>query len=254
MDTRYWGPSGWKLLHSITFNYDKDKKEYYKEFFYNIAFVLPCKFCRKSYSEYITELPIEDSLSSKEEFTKWFWKIHNKVNDKLRSQGLCKDKNPEFSFVKKMYNEKLHQGCSKVNFEGWEFLFSVVEGHPYSKLSLGSNPFASVFKEVLDSPLERNRNNSMEPSERLIYYKKFWELLPEILPFEEWTTLWKKFDSSHYNTRASLLKNLYKIRCGLEAELELENKTQFLSLCKELRRYKSGCNKSTRSKTCRKKK
>ena len=254
MDTRYWGPSGWKLLHSIAFNYNKDKKEYYKIFFYNIAFVLPCKFCRKSYSEYITELPIEDSLNSKENFTKWLWKIHNKVNDKLRSQGLCKDENQDFSFVKKIYNEKLHQGCSKVNFEGWEFLFSVVEGHPYSKLSLGSNPFASASEEVINTPLERNRNNSMEPSERLVYYKKFWELLPEVLPFEEWSTLWKKFDNGHYNTRASLLKNLYKIRCSLESELELENKTQFLSLCKELRRYKSGCNKSTRSKTCRKKK
>jgi hypothetical protein len=247
MDTRYWGPSGWKLLHSITFNYSKEKKEFYKEFFYNIAFVLPCKFCRKSYSEYITELPVD--LSSKENFTKWLWKIHNKVNDKLRTQGFCKEENPEFSFVKKMYNQKLSQGCSKVNFEGWEFLFSVVEGHPYSKLSLVSKPFASY--EERNTPLERNKNNSMEPSERLLYYKKFWELVPEVLPFQEWTTLWKKFDSSHYNTRASLLKNLYKIRCGLEAELELENKTQFLSLCKELRRYKSGCNKSTRSKTCR---
>ena len=74
----------------------------------------------------------------------------------------------------------------------------------------------------------------MEPSERLIYYKKFWEDLSKVLPFQEWTILWKKFDSATYNTRASLLKNLYKIRCGLETELELENKTQFLSLCKRL--------------------
>ena len=250
MDTRYWGPSGWKLLHSITFSYSKEKKEFYKEFFFNIAFVLPCKFCRKSYSEYITELPVD--VSSKENFTKWLWKIHNKVNEKLRSQNLCNYEDPEFSFVKKMYTQKLIQGCSKVNFEGWEFLFSVVEGHPYSKLSLGSKPFAS--DEECNTPLKRNINNSMEPSERLIYYKKFWEDLSKVLPFQEWTILWKKFDSATYNTRASLLKNLYKIRCGLETELELENKTQFLSLCKELRRYKSGCNKSTRSKTCRKKK
>jgi len=243
MDTRYWGPSGWKLLHSITFSYKPEKKNQYKEFFYNIAFVLPCKFCRKSYSEYITDDPVD--VSSKENFTKWLWRIHNKVNDKLRSQRLCKDENPEFS---KIYTEK----CSKVNFEGWEFLFSVVEGHPYSKLSLGSKPFST--EEVVDNPLERNRNNSMTPSERLIYYKKFWEILPEVLPFQEWTTSWKKFDNGEYNTRVSLLKNLYKIRCGLENELALENKTQFLSLCKELRKYKSGCNKSTRSKTCRKKK
>jgi len=251
MDTLYWGPSGWKLLHSITFSYDEKKKNQYKEFFYNIGFVLPCKFCRKSYSEYTTECPID--VRTKEHFTKWLWKIHNKVNEKLRGQGICNYKDPEFSFVKKMYSD---QECSKVNFEGWEFLFSVVEGHPFSKLSLGSKPFDSNSNSNSDSdtPLKRNQENTMESDERMIYYKKFWELLPKVLPFNSWTQLWKKFDTGEYNTRASLLKNLYKIRCGLESELELENKTQFLSLCKELRRYKSGCNKSTRSKTCRKKK
>ena len=251
MDTRYWGPSGWKLLHSITFSYDENLKDAYEKFFYTIAFILPCKFCRKSYSEYLFNDPIQ--VDSKEHFTKWLWRIHNKVNEKLRSQGLCNYENPSFSLVKNMYEEKLYQGCSKVHFEGWEFLFSIVEAHPTSKLSLGSKPF-DIEDSNLNNPLIKNQYNLLTTEERLKYFTDFWSLLQKVLPFQEWRTLWKKFDTKEYSSRKESLKNLYKIRCSLEKELELENKTKFSSLCKELRSYKSGCNKSKRSKTCRKKK
>ena len=251
MDTRYWGPSGWKLLHSITFSYEEKLKKKYIDFFNVIAFILPCKFCRKSYSEYIINDPVD--ASSKESLTKWLWRIHNKVNDKLRSQGLCSSDDPPFSIVKKLYEQKLNQGCSKIHFEGWEFLFSIVEGHPTSKLSLGSKAFDT--SENINTALLRNMYNTMEPSERLIYFKEFWSILPEVLPFHEWRTLWKKYEpsSSDWDTRIESLKNLYRIRCSLENALELQNKTKFSSLCKELRSYKSGCNKSKKSKTCRKK-
>ena len=249
MDTRYWGPSGWKLLHSITFSYKESLKTKYEEFFYVIAFLLPCKFCRKSYSEYITDDPID--VSSKEHLTKWLWRIHNKVNEKLRSQGLCNHEDPPFSEVKKFYEEKLHRGCSKVNFEGWEFLFSIVESHPTSKLSLSSKPFDNHNNLEINTPLLRNQYNNMDSQERLTYFKKFWILVPKILSFPEWRTIWK--DEGNWNTRAESLKNLYKIRCDLESKLELQNKTKFSNLCRELRSYKSGCNKSKRSKTCRKK-
>lgn len=244
MDTRYWGPSGWKLLHSITFSGDLPSEKDYKDFFNAIAFILPCKYCRKSYTEYILKDPITQS-------SKWLWRIHNCVNDKLRSQRLCTYDDPSYADVKKIYEEKLLQGCSKVHFEGWEFLFSIVEGHPLSRLSLGSKPFSD---EVHDSIHERNMNNSCTPEERMIYYNQFWKLLPKMLPFPEWRTLWKKYDTGNWDTRKESLNNLYAIRCSLEKDLELENKTKFSSLCKELRSYKSGCNKSKRSKTCRRKK
>jgi hypothetical protein len=249
MDTRYWGPSGWKLLHSITFSYEEKLKKQYNDFFYVIAFLLPCKFCRKSYSEYIINDPID--VSSKESFTKWLWRIHNKVNEKLRSQKICNYNDPPFLIVKKLYEEKLSRGCSRVHFEGWEFLFSIVEAHPTSKLSLSSKPFSNPDNIDINTPHLRNIYNTMEPSERLTYYKQFWELVPKVLPFLEWRNLWD--DKGSWDTRTESLKNLYKIRCNLENALELQNKTKFSNLCKELRTYKSGCNKSKRSKTCRKK-
>jgi len=258
MDTRYWGPSGWKLLHSISFSYTDSLKKEYKDFFNAVAYILPCKFCRKSYSEYIIDDPVEKSLDSKEQLTKWLWRIHNKVNEKLRSQRLCNYEDPPFTNVKKIYEEKLHQGCSKVHFEGWEFLFSIVEGHPYSKLSLSSKPFAAdaadVPVDVYKTPLEENMYNKMKPIDRMVYYKLFWTTLAKVLPFKEWRDLWKKYDKKTYDSRSESLKNLYSIRCSLEKDLELQNKTKFSSLCKELSSYKSGCNKSVRSKTCRRKK
>ena len=248
MDTRYWGPSGWKLLHSITFSYEDKLKNYYNDFFYVIAFLLPCKFCRKSYSEYILNDPI--NVKSKESFTKWLWRIHNKVNEKLRGQGLCKYEDPPFSEVKKFYEEKLNRGCSRVIFEGWEFLFSIVEAHPTSKLSIASKPFDISENIQINTPLLRNIYNVMEPNERLTYYKQFWKLVPKVLPFKEWRNLWSDKNQG-WDTRAESLKNLYAIRCDLENKLELQNKTKFSYLCRELRSYKSGCNKSKRSKTCR---
>ena len=252
MDTRYWGPSGWKLLHSITFSYQENIKENYKELFELIAYVLPCKFCRKSYSEYIINDPV--NISSKESLTKWLWRIHNKVNEKLRSQKLCNYDDPPFNSVKKLYEEKLHQGCSKVHFEGWEMLFSIVESHPLSKLSLGSKPFDVPDNIVINTPLLRNMYNLISTDEKLVYFNKFWKILPSVLPFNEWRILWNKYDKKNYNTRKESLKNLYALRCSLENDLDLQNKVEFSSLCKELRSYKSGCNKSKRSKTCRKKK
>ena len=37
MDTRFWGPSGWKLLHSITFNYKGNTVNIDETTVYNIA-------------------------------------------------------------------------------------------------------------------------------------------------------------------------------------------------------------------------
>ena len=251
MDTRYWGPSGWKLLHSISFSYSEKLKNKYKDFFNVVAFVLPCKHCRKSYSEYIIDDPVK--VDSKNDLTRWLWRIHNKVNEKLRSQGLCSYEDPPFSIVKEIYENKLTQGCSKVHFEGWEFLFSIVEAHPYSKLSLGSKPFDIPDSITINTPLLKNMYNTMKPEEKLVYFKRFFSLLPSVLPFPQWRSLWKEFDNGAWSLRQTSLNNLYLIRCSLEKELELLNKTKFISLCKELRSFKSGCNKSKYSKTCRKK-
>ncbi len=88
MDTRFWGPSAWKLMHLVAYNYpDKPSKEDMNNFgmFYNnLKYILPCKYCRISLDKFMSELPIEKYIGSRKKLTEWIYLIHNKVNDKLR--------------------------------------------------------------------------------------------------------------------------------------------------------------------------
>ena len=62
MNTTFWGPSGWEFLHTLTFIYpikpsynDKVKMQ---KFMTSIEYILPCKYCRTSFTKYIKTLPI----------------------------------------------------------------------------------------------------------------------------------------------------------------------------------------------------
>ena len=93
MMTNVWGPPGWVFLHSITMGYpykinpknkkDISRKEYTKIFFNSLGHVFPCKYCRESYSKYISQHPIDKHLNTRKKLVKWFYDIHNKVNQKL---------------------------------------------------------------------------------------------------------------------------------------------------------------------------
>ena len=250
MDTRYWGPSGWRLLHLISFSPTVDPK-YLNAFFWTIPYVLPCKHCRKSFSENMDKEPIDTATSP----ARWLWRMHNKVNAKLRAQHLQKVvADPPFKPVETLYKERLASGCSRTVFEGWEFLFSIAEAHPLSRQLRTSSPIQGhPAIETLYDPLERNRWNVMEPEERLVYYKQFWALLPKVLPFPEWRAAWETASGMNEAfCRNDCLKSLWSIRRHMEKELELLNRTTYDSLCKELKAYRSGCGASMRGKTCRK--
>jgi Erv1 / Alr family len=251
MDTRYWGPSGWRLLHLISFTAEVTPSTC--EFFKMIPYILPCKYCRKSLSEYMIADPVE---CNKKNLPKWLWRIHNDVSHKLRAHRMHVEPDPKFSIVEKIYSERLAAGCSRTVFEGWEFLFSIAEAHPYSRAAKGSTPIADHPPlEDLKTPLERNMWNVMTSEERMPYYNRFWELLPSILPFPEWRKIWKQAASAtgSLHCREGCLKYLWSIRRHMEKNLELINQTNYDSLCKELRNNRSGCTRSVRGKTCRRK-
>lgn len=255
MDTRYWGPSGWRLLHLISFAAAESQvSPDLCAFFETLPYILPCKYCRKSLSEYMKEDPVE---CNKKNIAKWLWRIHNDVNAKLRDQRMHVEPDPSFPIVETIYLERLATGCSRTSFDGWEFLFSVAEAHPLGRAGKSSAPIAGHPPiEVLDTPLERNRWNVMSPEERLPYYNQFWALLPKVLPFPEWKKSWNQAVRAIGlpTCRAECLKYLWQIRKHMEETLELVNRTSYNSLCKELRHYRSGCGVSSRGKTCRRKK
>ena len=96
MQTRIWGPSLWHYSFIMCRNYpnkidiNNEKhlllKKQYKDFFINLQYLLPCKFCRKSYKQFIKELPIDKYLNNKNDITYWFYLIKDKVNKKLINQ------------------------------------------------------------------------------------------------------------------------------------------------------------------------
>jgi len=251
MDTKFWGPSGWKLLHLITFTYEPSHSKEVGKFFELLPFVLPCKFCRASLTEYMDADPID--LKSRPALTKWLWRIHNKVNDKLRSQGLLHEPNPSFNTVKAVYEERVAQGCMRVEFEGWDFLFSVAENHPYSRFSKSLPMEGCPAKESVLCEKDKNRWNMMSADERFNKYVEFWKSLGPVLP-QQWRDAWLScsFQESALEKRTSLIRELWRIRCCMERSLELVNKDEFQSLCKKLVNHRSGCGKKKRAKTCRK--
>jgi hypothetical protein len=88
--TRVFGPYLWGGLHCISFGYpleptDIQKKEY-KDFFCLLGKVLPCKYCRISYDEFINngDTKLTDQvMENRHTFTKWLYDLHNVVNNKL---------------------------------------------------------------------------------------------------------------------------------------------------------------------------
>lgn len=88
--TKIWGEPGWITYHSITFGYPinptEEDKYWYRMHFVSMGYVLPCRYCRESYQKFITtgETALTDiALENRDNFTKWFYKVHCAVNAKL---------------------------------------------------------------------------------------------------------------------------------------------------------------------------
>lgn len=245
MDTRYWGPSGWRLLHLIAASPSTTKS---KQFWKLLPFVLPCKFCRASLSIYYEKHPIP---SNAKDFPEWLYTIHGCVNTKLRSQGLHVAPDPSFEEVQLHYTNYLKEGCTKTWFPGWEFLFSIADNHPDVS---PSHPMPDAPIQVPKTLSERNKYNLLTSKERTQALRNFWASIPAILPFEEWRNSWKNHAGSItkalYNRRSSMAW-LWKIRCGMESDLKQLGDQTFHGLCKEVSKYRSGCSTSKRAKTCR---
>lgn len=80
--TTVWGGPAWLFLHCIAFNYSRERKQGYMDFFKSLSNVLPCGKCRENYKEIITKgkLKLVDKIfKNRETFSKWLFKVHNKV-------------------------------------------------------------------------------------------------------------------------------------------------------------------------------
>lgn len=97
--TKIWGQPGWIFNHAVTFSYPlkptSEQKAKYRNYFIALGDVLPCRYCRESYQKLITHgitALTDDVLESRETLTKWFYQVHEAVNNKLEiNYGLTYD-------------------------------------------------------------------------------------------------------------------------------------------------------------------
>jgi hypothetical protein len=254
MDTRFWGPSGWRLLHLITFAAAADSlpMRHVRIFFKNLPFVLPCKFCRASLADYYGVDPIPTDPA---DLPYWLYRIHNRVNGKLRDQNLLKWRDPSWSEIKRTYTQLFRASCTRSRMIGWDFLFSVAFTTPCAQVA--SSPMANPPPpHVLHTPELRNRWGTITRSERLLFIHAWWKSLAHVLPFVEWRRTWSRVvpdPPSLEEGRTAITAWLYNAEMQMCRALnETAPHDTFRGLCSELRTFSSGCGaRKQRARTCR---
>ena len=255
MDTRFWGPSGWKMLHLITFDYEYSPINAitYAQFLESLPYILPCKFCRASLTDYYREYPFSThmNLDPALDLKRWMYNIHNCVNAKLRKQGLNPTKDPSFADVKKTYEKWRLCGWQEQLSTFWDFLFAVAYNHP-KETTKHSKPMPECPRSAYkcDDKCEKNKWNLLGVRDRLYWYKRFWDFLPAVLPLpiqEQWLKCQTK-NKPTLECRRSAVAWLWKMRCDLDPSF----KDPYTQVCKKISAYSSDCSKSINGKTCRK--
>ena len=253
MDTRFWGPSGWKLFHLICtdYTYSTENAINYARFLETLPYVLPCKFCRSSLTDYYRQHPYQNGKGSIDptlDLSKWMYTIHNCVNAKLKGQGLYTAVAPPFAQVTKKYKQLLQ--CPLEQQVAWDFLFAIAYHHPKER-SLFSKPMPKCPKEIYTCTdiCEKNKWNVLPLNDRIMWFSRFWSFLPAVLPAKvavKWIILQKKNPPTLSN-RQSVLAWLWRMRCGLDVKFA----DPYTSMCKHIATYSSDCGASKRGITCR---
>ncbi len=254
MDTKFWGPPGWKLLHTMTLTYEPSRSAAMSEFLETLPYILPCKFCRHSLTDYYRQLPYKSALKSRSALVRWLWKIHSLVNDKLRAQGQTISSDPSLAEVRSIYGRYIPTAggpkpCEV--FPGWDFLFSVANNHPFAGNGspMPDAPSAEDLKNASDEEL--NKWNMLAPRRRFIMWRRFWHALPAAMP-AAWRLAWLnalKTNSPSLTTKKTAVAWLWRLRCRFA-----DGADPYKAVCSKLAAYESGCAHSKRAKTCRRRK
>jgi hypothetical protein len=263
MDTRFWGPSGWKLIHLVAQEsaHTGCHASAVLEWFQLLEYILPCKYCRASFHDYIRLQPLTlEIIMDTERFNRWAYDIHNRVNDKLRGQGLLTTPNPSWAEIRDQYRT-LHDGlCKGTPLLGWDFMTSVAYSTPasdYKPIPMPDTPELDAAGLAALSFAERNRYNLLTREERLSCLKRWWGLIPSILPCAVWRTAWaggmkKAGPPPLRRGRDVMTRWMWRIEEGVCADLRCPTPHRsFPALRHEVSAFESGCGVAKKGKTCR---
>ena len=181
MNTQFWGPSGWKFLHSITAIYPEipnfTEKIMMRDFMQLVCDILPCKYCRASFTKYSQSLDITPYLESREMIMEWLYKMHNKVNGKLRRQGFCTKENPTLEHVEKIYQKEVEYilDILEKNNRGKECMQNVIN----YLCDLGDDFLGSIIFNY--QGYFSNCHTSEEKTKIVATYHKFFNILQPMI-------------------------------------------------------------------------
>ena len=135
MVTSVWGPAQWHYLHTMSFNYPvnptAEDKKHYKDYVYNLRYVLPCKYCRINLTNNLKKKPLQMChMESRATFSRYIYELHELVNRMLGKKShltycdvreryehfrsRCTQEKPKiFTFKKTQTKKKKEKGCTE---------------------------------------------------------------------------------------------------------------------------------------------
>lgn len=191
MITAIWGPLCWRCLHGMAYQLDhRDNAvsardvELFCLFLIILAWVLPCVYCRESYTRFISAYLAPDPVSGQRKIDRFMvdrqlqvllWELHNLVNTKLQ---------------KPLFPLALMQKRAAV----WD-TFKAIDF------------FALLFIITL------NYTNNGEPDKET-YYRRFFTLLPELLDAVDEPTMGAALESVQLHalralTQTKVMRKMY---------------------------------------------
>jgi hypothetical protein len=261
MDTRYWGPAGWQLIHHIA---QEPGSTAVAEWFALLPYVLPCKYCRASLTDYLKAQPLTPAiLDAPTRFSRWAYDLHNRVNAKLRGQGLLQAPDPAWSTVRDRYAAEHARLCKPSPLLGWNFLVSVAyttPGADYKPSPMPDTPEGSTpAEQVTWCRATRNRYNLLTREERLQALAAWWRLVPSILPCPAWRAAWRAGVRTAgapplRRGRDAMMRWMWAVESAVCADLRCPTPhASREALCHAVGHYESGCGSaaSRKTKTCR---
>jgi hypothetical protein len=135
MLTTSWGPAAWHFLHMLSFNYPvnptQNDKKHYRDFIYNLRYVLPCKYCRINLTNNLKKKPLlMCHMKNRATFSRYIYELHELINRMLNKnskltycdvreryehfRSRCTEDKPKvFTFKKSMTRKKREKGCTE---------------------------------------------------------------------------------------------------------------------------------------------
>jgi hypothetical protein len=130
-----WGPAAWHFIHTISFNYPinptLEDKKHYRDYIYNLRYVLPCKYCRINLTNNLKKKPLLlCHMASRSTFSRYIYELHELVNKMLNKKSnlsycdvreryehfrsRCTEEKPKiFIFKRSKTMKKKEKGCTE---------------------------------------------------------------------------------------------------------------------------------------------